>query len=230
MIACVAPSDYDETLSTLRYADQAKKIRTRAIRNEDLVSAAERDAQIVAMAEEIRALQYSVSENRRKEKEGKDQEEKLEEYQNRVVVMQRMMEERSLVAEGKIRSLQTENEALRNHLKLALEELKAPINLQRNSTRNSYRGGSVTRDLSEEEPPLVYDDEGPPTPTAESDIDDHTEVPDSEYPSDEAVDLARQAYTDETEECLKSLLNDLGLHRKKIMSDKLRFYGDEVAH
>src|SRR5271155_5814131 len=27
MIACIAPSDYDETLSTLRYADQAKHIR-----------------------------------------------------------------------------------------------------------------------------------------------------------------------------------------------------------
>lgn len=28
MIACIAPSDYDETPSTLRYADQAKHIRT----------------------------------------------------------------------------------------------------------------------------------------------------------------------------------------------------------
>lgn len=37
MIAAIAPSSasYDETLSTLRYADQAKKIRTRAVVNED---------------------------------------------------------------------------------------------------------------------------------------------------------------------------------------------------
>ncbi|KAL7409264.1 kinesin-like protein [Mrakia frigida] len=37
MIAAIAPSSasYDETLSTLRYADQAKKIKTRAVVNED---------------------------------------------------------------------------------------------------------------------------------------------------------------------------------------------------
>src|ERR1700760_2418015 len=46
MIACIAPSDYDETLSTLRYADQAKNIRTKAIVNQDHVSSAEKDAQI----------------------------------------------------------------------------------------------------------------------------------------------------------------------------------------
>ncbi|EEY18107.1 kinesin-II 85 kDa subunit [Verticillium alfalfae VaMs.102] len=69
MIACIAPSDYEETLSTLRYADQAKRIRTRAVVNQDHVSAAERDAQIAEMAEEIRVLQLSVSESRRREKD-----------------------------------------------------------------------------------------------------------------------------------------------------------------
>jgi hypothetical protein len=33
MIACIAPSDYDETPKTLRYADQAKHIRTTAVVN-----------------------------------------------------------------------------------------------------------------------------------------------------------------------------------------------------
>jgi Kinesin motor domain len=33
MIACIAPSDYDETPTTLRYADQAKHIRTTAVVN-----------------------------------------------------------------------------------------------------------------------------------------------------------------------------------------------------
>ena len=41
--------------------------------------------------------------------------------------MQRMMEERSMVAESKIKKLQTENEALKLHLKLAIESLKNPI-------------------------------------------------------------------------------------------------------
>lgn len=35
MIAAISPADYDETLSTLRYADQAKKIKTKAVINED---------------------------------------------------------------------------------------------------------------------------------------------------------------------------------------------------
>lgn len=35
MIAAISPADYDETLSTLRYADQAKKIRNKPVVNED---------------------------------------------------------------------------------------------------------------------------------------------------------------------------------------------------
>ncbi|KIY45170.1 kinesin-domain-containing protein [Fistulina hepatica ATCC 64428] len=35
MIAAISPADYEETLSTLRYADQAKKIRNKAVVNED---------------------------------------------------------------------------------------------------------------------------------------------------------------------------------------------------
>ncbi|KIM23110.1 hypothetical protein M408DRAFT_28126 [Serendipita vermifera MAFF 305830] len=35
MIAAISPADYEETLSTLRYADQAKKIKNKAFVNED---------------------------------------------------------------------------------------------------------------------------------------------------------------------------------------------------
>ncbi|KAI9491045.1 hypothetical protein BDB00DRAFT_789841 [Zychaea mexicana] len=35
MVAAISPADYDETLSTLRYADQAKKIKNKAVVNED---------------------------------------------------------------------------------------------------------------------------------------------------------------------------------------------------
>ncbi|KAM0457867.1 hypothetical protein ACHAPV_006412 [Trichoderma viride] len=127
MIACIAPSDYEETLSTLRYADQAKRIRTRAKVNQDHITSAERDAQIAAMAQEIRMLQLSVSDSRQREKNAQEAEERLEEYQMSVSTMQRMMEERSMVAESKIKKLQTENEALKLHLKLAIESLKNPI-------------------------------------------------------------------------------------------------------
>ncbi|TVY19894.1 Kinesin-like protein [Lachnellula arida] len=218
MIACIAPSDYDETLSTLRYADQAKRIRTRAIVNQDHVSAAERDAQIAAMAEEIRVLQLSVTDTRRREKEGKEQEEKLEEYQNRVVTMQRMMEERSMVAEGKIRNLQTENDALRLHLKLALDSLKNPIEVK--SARSSVQGGSrkgsmfpdAARDVDKEN--QVHDE-----------ADDLTEVPDDEYgDDDEGIDVtAHEERANEVQGFMKELLSDLGMFKKKIGDDKARF-------
>ncbi|RCH93343.1 kinesin-like protein Klp8 [Rhizopus azygosporus] len=35
MVAAISPADYDETLSTLRYADQAKRIKNKAVVNED---------------------------------------------------------------------------------------------------------------------------------------------------------------------------------------------------
>lgn len=37
MIACISPADYnaDETLSTLRYADRARKIKNKPIINQD---------------------------------------------------------------------------------------------------------------------------------------------------------------------------------------------------
>lgn len=111
MIACIATGDYDETLSTLRYADQAKRIRTRAVVNQDHISTAERDAKIAVMADKIRALQLSVSDSRRREKNAKEAEERLEEYQERVAHMQRLMEERTMVAESNIKKLQTERGA-----------------------------------------------------------------------------------------------------------------------
>jgi hypothetical protein len=219
MIACIAPSDYDETLSTLRYADQAKRIRTRAVVNQDHVSAAERDAQIAAMAEEIRVLQLSVSDNRRREKEGKEQEEKLEEYQNRVVTMQRMMEERSMVAEGKIRNLQTENDALRLHLKLALDSLKNPIEVR--SARTSVQGGSRKGSMFAEAPRSGDADKE----NHNEETDDRTEVPEEEYgDDDEGIDVsAHEERASEVQGYMKELLNDLGMFKRKIGDDKVRF-------
>ncbi|KAI8175721.1 Kinesin-like protein KIF1C [Colletotrichum sp. SAR 10_77] len=213
MVACIAPSDYEETLSTLRYADQAKRIRTRAIVNQDHISSAERDAQITAMAEEIRVLQLSVSESRRREKDNMDQEEKLEEYQNRVVTMQRMMEERSLVAEGKIRSLQTENEALRLHLKLALDSLKNPI------PAVTVKPATDEEDETEEAKAGQEDKEN--AEDGESLYDDSD---DTAYDSDVIEDNAN-----DMQDYMRSLLSDLGMFRRKIGDDKERWVGDVLA-
>ncbi|KAF5544843.1 kinesin [Fusarium phyllophilum] len=200
MIACIAPSDYDETLSTLRYADQAKRIRTRAVVNQDHISTAERDAQIAAMAEEIRILQLSVSDSRQREKNAKEAEDKLEEYQTHVNSMQRMMEERSMVAESKIKKLQTENEALKLHLKLAIESLKNPI------------------------PPV---DVKPEREVDEQDKENASEY--SEY-DDDQYDSESTAYgEDELQEEMQQYLQDMGNLRKLMQGDLTRFKNENSA-
>ncbi|CAO3652458.1 unnamed protein product [Cunninghamella blakesleeana] len=55
MVAAISPADYDETLSTLRYADQAKKIKTKAVVNEDPNVKLIRD-----LKNEIQALKQSL--------------------------------------------------------------------------------------------------------------------------------------------------------------------------
>lgn len=222
MIACIAPSDYEETLSTLRYADQAKRIRTRAVVNQDSVSAAERDAQIAAMSEEIRQLQLVVGDSRRREKDAKDQEERLEEYQARVAAMQRMMEERGLVAEGKIRSLQTENEALRLHLKLALESLKNPIPpvTVREVGGGGGKGGVVVGE----------NEVGAGTEDGEGDDKENRGImADETCYEDEDDGYASGGYENQAEDMhdyMQGLLKDLGMFKRKIGDDRLRFLGD----
>lgn len=215
MIACIAPSDYEETLSTLRYADQAKRIRTRAVVNQDQISSAERDAQIAAMAEEIRNLQLSVSESRSREKNAKDQEERLEEYQDRVGSMQRMMEERGQVYETKIRSLQTENEALRLHLRLALDSLKNPIPPVTLSSRPGTSDGNPDEENDEDENEAEIAPEDDETFYEDSDEDEA-------YNSDD-----HEERHNEMQEHMQSLLKDLGLFRRKLGDDKERWVEEE---
>lgn len=216
MIACIAPSDYEETLSTLRYADQAKRIRTRAVVNQDQISGAERDAQIAAMADEIRALQLSVSESRSREKTAKEQEERLEEYQRHVGSMQRMMEERGQVYEAKIRSLQTENEALRLHLRLAVDSLKNPIPAvplgSRPGTSDGADAGAEAGGEGGDGADGPQEDE---TFYEESDEDEA-------YDSDDYEERHN-----ETQEYMQALLKDLGMFRRKIGDDKGRWPDDE---
>lgn len=214
MIACVAPSDYDETLSTLRYADQAKRIRTRAVVNQDHMSTAERDAQIASMAEEIRVLQLSVSDSRQREKNAKEAEERLEEYQNRVATMQRMMEERGMVAESKIRKLQTENEALKLHLKLAIESIKNPILRPAEAKMAEH---------------VVLDKENVAGPLDGEHGDGDGDGDDDDYDDDDSCDSGSTvAYgEDDLQEEMRRYLLDMGNLRKLIGGDVLRFKDEE---
>ncbi|KAL1868645.1 hypothetical protein Plec18167_008237 [Paecilomyces lecythidis] len=216
MIACISPSDYEETLSTLRYADQAKHIRTRAIVNQDHVSAAERDAQIEQMADTIRTLQLNLSQatanNNKRESETSN--EKLEEYQQKVDKMQRLMEETKMVADCKIRQLQTENEALRIHLKLALESLKNPIPIVADK-RNSL--GSVQE--KEEQDPAEENERDVTTPSPELQPE-----PDLVWEEDNAIELdAGHVEAQEMQASMEDILNDLTLFKKKLAADHERF-------
>lgn len=228
MVACIAPCDYDETLSTLRYADQAKRIRTRASVNQDCMSAAQRDAQIKEMAEQIRSLQVSVNAaSQRKREEATE----LEEYQRQVAMMQRLMEENRQVSDCKIKALtaeveelrplnaalRSEIEALRRHLSLALGELKNPIILpppqpaspeleQDGFIHVNKRGMESGEDGKENSIPIRADDEM-------SDDDS-----DSGYDEGDHDELA-QELQNEAQEFLK----DLGLFRRKVGGDVERF-------
>lgn len=119
-----------------------------------------------------------------------------------------------MVAEGKIRNLQTENDALRLHLKLALDSLKNPIEVR--SARSSVQGGSRQPSVFE-----TQENDG----EADKENDDRTEVPDEEYADeDEGVHLTEhEERATEMQSHMKELLKDLGMFRKKIGDDKGRF-------
>ncbi|GME28749.1 kinesin family protein [Neofusicoccum parvum] len=215
MVACIAPADYDETLSTLRYADQAKRIRTRATVNQDSMSSAQRDAQIAAMAEQIRHLQTSVNAStlRRQQAEAAE----LEDYQRRVEVMQRLMEETRQVSEAKIKALtaeveelrpvnqtlRAESEALRRHLALALGELKNPIVLPPIDGLDLYGG----LEEEQEEIPLAHE--------KENEANAGRKLVEEED-SHELLAAELQSHADD-------FLKDLGLFRRKVNDDFTRF-------
>ncbi|KAF9700049.1 hypothetical protein EKO04_001943 [Ascochyta lentis] len=224
MVACIAPADYEETLSTLRYADQAKRIRTRASVNQDCLSAAQRDAQIAEMSEQIRSLQVSVNAaSQRKREEATE----LEEYQRQVSMMHRLMEENRQVSAVKIKALTSEVEelrpvnaqlraeidTLRRHLALAVGELKNPIVLP--------PPRSVGTPDFEREDWMEGDAKEPPSDAEGSDDDS-----DSGYDEGDHDELAQELHNE-----AQAFLSDLGLFRKKVGTDVDRFgVRDGLAH
>ena len=213
MVACIAPSDYDETLSTLRYADQAKRIRTRATVNQDAVSAAERDAKILSMQETIRTLQNNLNAAATRKREDFDrQASELDDYQKQVQAMQRLMEETRQVSECKIRALTNEveelrplNEALereisslRRHLGLVLGELKDPIRLP--TAKSTPESGVEIGAEKENVPVEEYDED-----------------------EDEGYQDGKDEATNDIHARADDILKDLALFRKKMADDRSRF-------
>lgn len=161
MVACISPTDYDETLSTLRYADQAKSIRTCATRNQDIVSAADRDKLMAVMQERINSLQTSLLEQQQQEKSTLEL--------DKVKSVIRFYEDRANEEESKRRAIQAENNAVKRHNKLLTDHLrevtnKAAGNVQVVQTTPKAKGSllqdenqnpivSADRSLTEEQTP-----------------------------------------------------------------------------
>lgn len=140
VVACIAPDDYDGSLSTLRFAAQMRRVRTRPIINQDHFSAAERDAQLLDMAEAIRTLQVNVKKQGLAQHDVERQTEKIEEYQKQVAKMQLMMEETWMISDSKIRQLSLDNEALQGNLQLVLENVASANSLDHQSERSENPG------------------------------------------------------------------------------------------
>ncbi|ETI21505.1 hypothetical protein G647_07852 [Cladophialophora carrionii CBS 160.54] len=207
MIACIAPSDYDETLSTLRYADQAKHIRTKAIVNQDHVSSGEKDAQINEMAETIRALRWTLSQQQQNgsasvmkavQESADAQSEKIREFTTKYENMLQIMEEKLAISESKVRQLEEEKEALSIHLKLVLDELKNPIIINKEESESVGERSRVPT------PDMIYEDE-----TASSD-----EMETDSEADEEAMEMQAE---------MEALISDLGMFKKKIAADHETF-------
>jgi hypothetical protein len=241
MVACISPTDYDETLSTLRYADQAKRIRTRATVNQDSLSSAQRDAQIKEMAEQIRLLQLNLNaaSTRKREREREEATE-LEDYQKKVEVMQRLMEETREVSDAKIRALtneleelrpqaaalRSEVEALRRHLGLALEELKNPIVLPPSLVNTPEKNASEKRDSKNADGSRNIEGDGDfSSDSKENRLRRISLESDSGFSSgdDEDDDEFGAELAAELQEQANEFLKDLGMLRKKIGDDHSRF-------
>ena len=219
MIACIAPSDYDETLSTLRYADQAKNIRTKAIVNQDHVSSAEKDRQIEEMQETIRTLRWTLNQNQQPQAQAPakvvvDNEahaEKIREYTTKYEGMLQIMEEKLQISESKVRQLEDEKESLQRHLGLVLEELRNPIKVPTpikvpivmDEDSGKYRRVSSRR-VSEREKmaEMIWEDE------------------DEGF---EGSDDGRDEEAAEMQAEMEALISDLGLFRRKVLADHEAF-------
>ncbi|CAB0007628.1 unnamed protein product [Nesidiocoris tenuis] len=102
MIACVSPADYnrDETVSTLRYADRARKIKNKPIVNQDPVS-----AEIARLRKEVRIHCAGVLEQRRKRLQ--ELEQKVHNLMKKCAEQERLLKMKEC-SEEKIKKLRTE--------------------------------------------------------------------------------------------------------------------------
>ena len=141
MLACVSPADYDETLSTLRYADAVKMISTRAV-----VNAKAGDQQVNG------ALDLQLRETLALLARARQEKAELQQYEVKARELRDMVESVTTSSRARISSLEREVDALRTHLRLALEALKNPF------PDFSRREEEVDGDLAIDENDVYNDD------------------------------------------------------------------------
>ena len=121
MVACLSPADYEESLSTLRYAEAAKKIKTRPVINETRNIS---DKEYALLREQLREMNAKIKE--REEVEGVLVGD-LAEYRHRTETLYTVIEETKAESDARLHALQVENDAMRAHLRLLLDEVRHPI-------------------------------------------------------------------------------------------------------
>lgn len=120
-----------------------------------------------------------------------------------------------MVSECKIRQLQTENEAMRNHLKLALDSLRNPIPAVMVQKRKSSLY-ALEESPASDEPVSV-----PGSPASSSDIEPE---PDLIWEDDDTIHIeASHVKAQDMQSHMADLLSDLTLFKRKLASDHERF-------
>ena len=121
MVACLSPADYEESLSTLRYAEATKKIKTRAVINETRNIS---DKEYALLREQLREMNEKIKE--REQVEGVLVGD-LADYRQRTENLYAVIEETKAESDARLHALQVENDAMRAHLRLLLDEVRNPI-------------------------------------------------------------------------------------------------------
>lgn len=108
MIACVSPDEanYEQTLSTLRYADQAKKITTKAKINEDVVSLDAHRERLATMERELSELKQQLTSARTHEAVGEE---------SKLAALVRFYEDEMARQEVRSRMLEAQRTAAETH-------------------------------------------------------------------------------------------------------------------
>ncbi len=117
MIACVSPGSYEESLSTFKYAQRAKEIRTLAVVNLDIVSSVEQDKYVLEMQKQINSLQNSLGGSNIMAAQ-------IEKFKSAV----RYYEERAIEEENKRKAILAEKQLYKDRNQVLMNEFRNAFN------------------------------------------------------------------------------------------------------